>query len=100
LPLGPADATVGFVARFTAIAHYRRCSNGATAVEYALIAGLIAVVLVPGLFWVKGLQQRISDKLDTATGQALIRDDMREPTHKAVKASQIRDDNRAPVQAD
>jgi Flp pilus assembly pilin Flp len=88
------------VARFTVIARYRRCSAGATAIEYALIAGLIAGVLVPGLFWVKGLQQRLSSKLEGATGQALIRDDMREPTHKAVKASQIRDDNRAPVQPD
>ncbi len=82
------------------MAHYRRCSKGATAIEYALIAGLVAVVLVPGLFWVKGLQQRLSNKLDAATGQALIRDDNREPVHKVVKDSRIRDDNRAPVHAD
>ncbi|WP_459853947.1 Flp family type IVb pilin [Dongia sp. agr-C8] len=82
------------------IAHYRRCSDGATAIEYALIAGLIAIVLVPGLFWVKGLQQRLSSKLDAATGQALIRDDIREPVHKVVKDSQIRDGNRAPVHPD
>ncbi|WP_395017777.1 Flp family type IVb pilin [Dongia sp.] len=82
------------------LAHYRRSSMGATAIEYALIAGLVAVVLVPGLFWVKDLQQRLSNKLDAATGQAQIRDDIREPVHKVVKDSQIRDDNRAPVHSD
>jgi len=80
----------------SAIAHYRRCSRGATAIEYALIAGLVAVALVPGLLWVRDWQQRISDRLNVATGQVQVRDDNREPVHKA----EVRDDNRAPVQAD
>jgi Flp pilus assembly pilin Flp len=77
------------------IARYRRCSLGATAIEYALIAGLVAVVLVPGLLWLRDWQERISEKLSIATGQAQVRDDNRAPVHQA----EIRDDNRAPVRA-
>ena len=86
--------------RFSVISRYRRCSKGATAIEYALIAGLVAVVAVPALIWVQNFQQRISDKLDIATGRASVRDDNREPARKPVKAVQVRDDNRAPVQVD
>jgi Flp pilus assembly pilin Flp len=78
------------------IARYRRCTRGATAIEYALITGLVAVVLVPGLLWLRDWQQRISDKLNAATGQAQVRDDNRAPVHKA----EIRDGNRAPTQVD
>jgi Flp pilus assembly pilin Flp len=78
------------------IARYRRCTRGATAIEYALIAGLVAVVLVPGLLWLRDWQQRISDKLNAATGQAQVRDDNRAPVHKA----EIRDGYRAPTQVD
>ena len=82
------------------ILRYRRCSKGATTIEYALIAGLVALVLVPGLFWVRDFQQQISNKLDAATGRASVRDDNREPARKPVKTAQVRDDNRAPVGAD
>jgi Flp pilus assembly pilin Flp len=78
------------------IAHYRRCSRGATVIEYALIAGLVAVVLVPGLLWLRDWEERISDKLNAATGQVQIRDDNRAPVHKA----EIRDGNRAPARVD
>jgi Flp pilus assembly pilin Flp len=81
---------------FATIARFRRCSKGATAIEYALIAGLVAVVLVPGLLWVRDWQGRISEKLSIVTGQSQVRDDNRAPVHKA----QIRDDDRAPVQVD
>ena len=78
----------------TNLAHYRRCARGATAIEYALIAGLVAVVLLPGLLWLRDWQERISDKLNAATGQMQVRDDNRAPVHGA----EIRDSNRAPVQ--
>jgi Flp pilus assembly pilin Flp len=86
------------VGPLSTIARYRRCSEGATAIEYALIAGLIAVVLVPGLLWLRDWQHRISDKLDAATGLTQVRDDNREPVHES--KAEVRDDNRAPVQAD
>ena len=86
--------------RFSLIARYRRCSQGATAIEYALIAGLVAVVAIPALIWVRDFQHRISDELDAATGRASVRDDNREPARKPVKAAHVRDDIRAPVQAD
>jgi Flp pilus assembly pilin Flp len=84
--------------RFSATARYRRCSDGATAIEYALIAGLVAVVLVPGLLWLRDWQHRISNKLDAATGVTQVRDDNRQPVHPS--KTQVRDDNRAPVEAD
>jgi hypothetical protein len=61
-----------------------------------LIAGLVAVVLVPGLLWLRDWQQRISEKLSVATGQVQVRDDNRAPVHEA----ETRDGNRAAVQAD
>jgi len=92
----PAEAlSAEVMRRLSAIARYRRCPEGATAIEYALIAGLIAVVLVPGLLWLRDAQRRVADKLDAATGVAQVRDDNREPAR--TKTAQFRDDNRAPV---
>jgi Flp pilus assembly pilin Flp len=47
-----------------AIGRFWRCRMGATAIEYALIAGLVAVVLLPGLFWLRDLQQQMARKLN------------------------------------
>jgi Flp pilus assembly pilin Flp len=57
------------------LSRYWRFRLGATAIEYALIAGLIAVVLVPGLLWVRDWQERVSEKLNTAVGGAAVRED-------------------------
>jgi Flp pilus assembly pilin Flp len=54
------------------LSRYWRCRVGATAIEYALIAGLIAVVLVPGLLWVRDWQQGVSDKLSAAVGGTAV----------------------------
>ena len=50
------------------LSRYWSCRVGATAIEYALIAGLIAVVLIPGLLWLRDWQQGVSDKLNAAVG--------------------------------
>jgi len=69
----------------TALSRLWRCSLGATAIEYALIAGLVAVVLLPGLIWLRGFQERVAEglnaKLDPAAAAAVIdaRRDFRAP---------------------
>ncbi len=74
----------------SSIARFTAGSKGATAIEYALIAGLIALVLVPALIWVRDWQERLAsqlnEKLDPAAeSRALIdaRSDFREPPHEA-----------------
>jgi len=57
------------------LSRYWRCRIGATAIEYALIAGLIAIVLVPGLMWVRDWQQGVSDKLSAAVGGGAVIED-------------------------
>jgi Flp pilus assembly pilin Flp len=71
------------------ISRYWRCRIGATVIEYALIASLVAVVLVPALLWLRNWQGELSQKLnaqfDPAAAAALIdaRRDFREPPRDA-----------------
>jgi Flp pilus assembly pilin Flp len=72
-----------------AVSRYWNCRVGATAIEYALIAGLVALVLVPGLLWLRNLQDQVGQKLnaqlDPAAVAAVIdaRRDFREPPRDA-----------------
>jgi len=73
-----------------AVSRYARCQNGATAIEYGLIAALIAVVLVPGLLWFKSWQsevaQKINAQLDPEAAAVIMIDarrDFHEPPHDA-----------------
>jgi Flp pilus assembly pilin Flp len=66
------------------------CRVGATAIEYAVIAGLVALVLAPGLFWLRDWQAQLSEKLNAkldpgAAAAAMIdaRSDFREPFRDA-----------------
>jgi Flp pilus assembly pilin Flp len=73
-----------------AVSRYVRCQTGATAIEYGLIAAMIAMVLVPGLLWLKGWQsevaQKINAQLDPAAAAVIMIDarrDFREPPRDA-----------------
>jgi Flp pilus assembly pilin Flp len=68
------------------ISRFGCCRVGASAIEYALIAGLVAVVLAPALFWLRDWQEQFSQKLNAqldpvAAAAAMIeaRNDFREP---------------------
>jgi Flp pilus assembly pilin Flp len=72
-----------------ALSRYWRCWVGATAIEYALIAALVVLVLAPGLLWLRNRQEELSQKLnaqlDPAAAAAMIdaRRDFREPPRAA-----------------
>ncbi len=65
--------------------HFLACRRGATAIEYGLMAGLVALVAVPGLIWLREWQTEVSQKLDAGlnfgTSMEMIeaRSDFREP---------------------
>ncbi len=70
------------------LSRYWRCRLGATAIEYALIAGLVALVLAPGLMWLRGWQERMADALNAKLnfeGAAMVdaRSDFREAVRDA-----------------
>jgi Flp pilus assembly pilin Flp len=73
-----------------ALSRYWSCRLGATAIEYALIAGLVALLLVPGLLWLRDRQEQLAQHLNhhvdpTAAAAALIdaRRDFREAPRDA-----------------
>jgi Flp pilus assembly pilin Flp len=63
------------MAFFSVLSRYGRCRLGATTIEYALIAGMVAIVLVPGLMWVRDWQQGVSQKLNAAVGGIAVIED-------------------------
>jgi Flp pilus assembly pilin Flp len=73
------------MAVLAAMSRFGRCRVGASAIEYALIAGLVVAVLVPGLFWLRDWQEQLSQKLnaqlDPVAAAAMVRarSDFREP---------------------
>jgi Flp pilus assembly pilin Flp len=67
-----------------ALSHFWHCRKGATAIEYAMIAGLVALVLLPGLIWLRDWQAKVAEKLNaglnfTDGSSVVTQSDFREP---------------------